>query len=67
MTILRISLLVAAAVVAMVMVKELVISFISRIIDIYFETKLRYTSKVIGGLGKVLADTAEQMGGNKKD
>lgn len=64
MTTLQTVLLIATAVIGVVVIAEL---FIARIIDIYFEAKLNYTSKVIGGLGKVLADTAKEMGGNEKD
>lgn len=64
MTTLQILLLIITAVIGVVVIAEL---FVSRIIDIYFDTKLKYMSKVIGGLGKVLADTAKQMGGNEKD
>lgn len=64
MTTLQTVLLIATAVIGVVVIAEL---FISRIIDIYFEAKLKYMSRVIGGLGKVLADTAKQMGGNEKD
>lgn len=64
MTATQIALIVAAATVGFIVLAEL---FIAHVIDIYFDTKLKYTSKVIGGLGKVLADTAKQMGGNEKD
>lgn len=64
MTILQIALIVITSVTGAVVVAVL---FFAQIIDIYFEAKLKYTSKVIGGLGKVLADTAKQMGGNEKD
>lgn len=57
-------LLIVTAVVGAIIIAEL---FISRIIDIYFEAKLKYMNRVIGGLGKVLAATAKQMGGNEKD
>lgn len=39
----------------------------SQLVDIYFNKKLEYTSKVIGGLGKALGDIAERMGESKKD
>ena len=64
MTTLQTVLLIATVVIGVVVLAEL---FVARIIDIYFDTKLQYMSKVIGGLGKVLADTAKQMGGNEKD
>lgn len=41
--------------------------FISRIIDIYFEAKIKYTGKLLGAIGKLLTDTGKQMGGNEKD
>lgn len=64
MTTLQIMLLITTAVIGVVAIAEL---FVSRIIDIYFEAKLKYMSRVIGGLGKVLADTAKEIGGNEKD
>lgn len=64
MTATQIALIIAAATVGFIVAAEL---FIAHVIDIYFDMKLKYTSKVISGLGKVLADTAKQMGGNEKD
>lgn len=58
MTTLQIMLLITTVVIGVVVIAEL---FVSRIIDIYFEAKLKYMSRVIGGLGKVLADTAKQF------
>lgn len=39
----------------------------SMLVDIYFSAKLKYMSRVIGGLGQVLTDAAKQMGGIEKD
>lgn len=64
MTATQIALIVAVATVGFIVLAEF---FIAHVIDIYFDTKLKYMSKVIGGLGKVLADTAKRMGGNEKD
>lgn len=64
MTTTQIALIVAVATVSFIVLMDL---FIAHMIDIYFDMKLKYTSKVVGGLGKVLADTAKQMGGNEKD
>lgn len=64
MTASQIALIIAAVTVGFLVVADL---FIAHVIDIYFDMKLKYTSKVIGGLGKVLADTAKQIGGNEKD
>lgn len=64
MTTLQIMLLITTVVIGVVVIAEL---FVSQIIDIYFEAKLKYMSRVIGGLGKVLADTAKEIGGKEKD
>lgn len=64
MTTLQIMLLITTVVIGVVVIAEL---FVSRIIDIYFEAKLKYMSRVISGIGKVLADAAKEMGGKEKD
>lgn len=39
----------------------------SELVEIYFKAKLKYISKLIGGLGKVLGEAGHQLGGDEKD
>lgn len=64
MTATQIALIVAVATAGFFVVADL---FISHVIDTYFNMKLKYMSKVIGGLGQVLSVSAKQTGGNEKD
>lgn len=58
------SLIITTIIIGILMLTEM---FVSRIIDAYFKAKLKYTGKLLDGIGKFLTDAAKQMGGTEKD